>query len=254
MITLKTALAAARSEQLSARQPMAVIMAGHNGSGKSTMWHTHVSPQFKIPLINADRMMLSVLPEPDSNSQLPRWATKLRDTDQNWMKVAQQGVQSFVAHALTRHASFGMETVFSHWRDLGDGKFESKIDLIEQLQSAGYFVLLIFVGLSNPPLSIARVATRAAHGGHTVSTSRLLSRFRRTQNAIRLAASVADTTIMVDNSREPQQAFTLCRVQIKSDEIYDRRNQRSAVAASILEWMDRVTPRNIEHHALASPS
>lgn len=243
-----------RIDQQGTGQPLSVIMAGHNGSGKSTMWHTHVSPQFKIPLINADRMMLSVLPEPDSNGELPRWATKLRDTDQNWMKVAQQGVQSFVAHALTRHASFGMETVFSHWRDLGGGKFESKIDLIEQLQSAGYFVLLISVGLSNAPLAIARVATRAAYGGHTVSTSRLLSRFPKTQTAIRLAASVADTTIMVDNSREPQQAFTLCRVQIKADEIYDRRNQRSAVAASILEWMDRVTPRHIEHHALASPS
>lgn len=138
-------------------------------------------------------------------------------------KVAQQGVQSFVAHALTRHASFGMETVFSHWRDLGGGKFESKIDLIEQLRSAGYFVLLIFVGRSNPPLFIASAATRAAHGGHTVSTSRLLSRFPKTQTATCLATSVADTTIMVDNIREPQQAFTLCRVSIKADEIYNRR-------------------------------
>jgi predicted ABC-type ATPase len=110
------------------------------------------------------------------------------------------------------------------------------------MQAAGYFVLLVFVGLSNAPLSIARVTTRAARGGHTVSTSRLLSRFPKTQNAIRLATPLADTTIMVDNSREPRHAFTLCRVQIKSDEIYHQRNQPGAVGAPILEWMERVSP------------
>ncbi|MTV36824.1 hypothetical protein [Duganella radicis] len=48
---------------------------------------------------------------------------------------------------------------------------------------------------------------------------------------------------MVDNSREPQQAFTLCRVQIKKDEVYDRRNQRGVMPAPIAEWMNRVSPR-----------
>jgi predicted ABC-type ATPase len=226
MMTLKTAITTARGAQQASKQPIAVIMAGHNGSGKSTMWNTYVAPQFKIPLINADRMMMSILPEPDQDGKIPRWATKLRDFDENWMKVAQKGVQSFVGQALIRKASFGVETVFSHWRDLGGGMVESKIDLIEQMQAAGYFVLLVFVGLSNAPLSIARVATRAARGGHSVSTSKLLSRFPKTQKAIRFAASVADTTIMVDNSRELRQAFTLCRVQIGADEIYDRRNER----------------------------
>ncbi|MRW90484.1 toxin [Duganella sp. FT80W] len=186
-MTLKTALGMVRGAQRTTGGPLAVIMAGHNGSGKSTMWNTYISPQFKIPLINADRMMMSTLPEPDLDGSIPHWAKKLRDTDEDWMRVAQKGVQSFVGQALVRHASFGVETVFSHWRDLGGGQFESKIDLIEEMQAAGYFVLLVFVGLSNAPLSIARVATRAARGGHTVSTSRLLSRFPKTQNAIRLA-------------------------------------------------------------------
>jgi predicted ABC-type ATPase len=245
MITLKTALAMVHRTQRAAGGPLAVIMAGHNGAGKSTMWNNYVSPQFKIPLINADRMMMSTLPEPDDHDRIPRWASKLRDTDENWMRVAQKGVQSFVGQAMVRHASFGVETVFSHWRDLGGGNFESKIDLIEEMQGAGYFVLLLFVGLSNAQLSIARVATRAARGGHTVSTSRLLSRFPKTQNAIRLAASVADTCIMVDNSREPRQAFTLCRVQIKANEVYDHRTQRSATATPILEWMNCVCPSNV---------
>jgi predicted ABC-type ATPase len=112
MMTPKTALAMVHSSQRAAGGPLAVIMAGHNGSVKSTMWHAHIAPQFKIPLINADRIMMSVLPEPDAMGKLPRWASKLRDTDINWMHVAQRGVQSFVIHAMNRQASFGMETVF----------------------------------------------------------------------------------------------------------------------------------------------
>ena len=56
------------------------------------------------------------------------------------------------------------------------------------------------------------------------------------------ASEVADTTIMVDNSREARQAFTLCRAQIKADEIYDRRHARGAVPAPILERMNAVSP------------
>jgi hypothetical protein len=59
-------------------------------------------------------LMMSILPDPDQAGNIPRWATKLRDFDENWMRVAQKGVQSFVGQALIRNASFGAETVFSH--------------------------------------------------------------------------------------------------------------------------------------------
>ena len=39
------------------------VLFGHNGSGKSTMWYEHIVDNIQIPLINADRMMLSILPE-----------------------------------------------------------------------------------------------------------------------------------------------------------------------------------------------
>ncbi|MDT0510170.1 hypothetical protein [Novosphingobium sp. MMS21-SN21R] len=52
---------------------------------------------------------------------------------------------------------FAMETVFSYWEEQPDGTVLSKIDLIEDMQRAGYFVLLFFVGLTNSELSILRV-------------------------------------------------------------------------------------------------
>ncbi|MBL8560295.1 MAG: hypothetical protein JNM47_16355 [Hyphomonadaceae bacterium] len=243
MTDLTFAVESIRAAQQVSGKPFAIVVAGHNGSGKSTMWYERLASEFQIPLINADRMMMSTLPEVAADKPLPFWATDLRDNDANWMQVAQSGVQAFVAQAMLRAAPFAMETVFSHWRDLGSGRFESKIDVIEDMQNAGYFVLLLFVGLSNAPLSIGRVATRIAKGGHAVNVDKLEQRFPRTQRAIREARAVADATILVDNSRAESEAFTVCRVQQMSQRLYDIRDAGTA-PAEILEWLEIVAPLN----------
>ena len=140
---------------------------------------------------------------------------------------------------------FAMETVFSHWRQRDEGTFESKIDRILELQQAGYFVLLCFVGLSNAALSVGRVQTRVASGGHDVDFDRLLARFPRTQQAIAAATAVADASILVDNSLDKARAFTVCRIQLRDVEVYDLR-ERGAVEPAVGEWLDRVAPRSPE--------
>jgi predicted ABC-type ATPase len=183
LTALETAVEQILKAQSATKKPLAIVLAGHNGSGKSTMWRKTLSGQLQIPLINADRMMLSILPEADSSRALDDWARLLRDTDQNWMRVSQNGVQAFVGHAMQSKVPFAMETVFSHWRKRPDGSIDSKIDLIRDMQVAGYFVLLIFVGLTDVDLSILRVQTRVAENGHAVPIERLLQRFPRTQHA-----------------------------------------------------------------------
>jgi predicted ABC-type ATPase len=85
---LETAVEQILKAQSATKKPLAIVLAGHNGSGKSTMWRKTLSGQLQIPLINADRMMLSILPEADSSGALNDWARLLRDTDQNWMRVS----------------------------------------------------------------------------------------------------------------------------------------------------------------------
>ena len=223
-------------------KPLAIILAGHNGSGKSTMWRDLLGPKLQIPLLNADRMMMSILPEIDRGAALPGWAQAIRDTDEGWMGVAQRGVQAFVGQAMSAGVPFAMETVFSHWKKREDGTYESKIDNIRDLQEAGYFVLLFFVGLESRELSILRVQTRVAENGHAVKEEKLLSRFSRTQKAIARAKTVADAGIFTDNSREPKQAFTVCRVQLRDQIVYDTRSSAGTVPAPILRWLDRVAP------------
>src|SRR5579871_5105234 len=125
--------------QKASQKPLAIVLAGHNGSGKSTMWYRHLSSVLKLPLITADRMMMSMLPEVRPGQRLPDWAKELRDTDRSWMKVAQEGVQAFIAKALANKVPFATETVFSYWEPRGDGTVASKIDNIRDMQSAGYF-------------------------------------------------------------------------------------------------------------------
>lgn len=223
-------------------KPLAVILAGHNGSGKSTLWYRRLANSIQIPLINADRMMLSILPDTNA-TPLPKWAVELRDKNEAWMAVAQNGVKSFVAQAMAGKVAFATETVFSHWKRLPDGQYESKINVIEDLQEAGYFVLLVFVGLGTVDLSIMRVAGRVAAGGHDVSVEKLKARFPRTQKAIGKAVNVADASVLVDNSFGPKQAFRVARVQKRSDVVFDIRvDGHKVVPSAILSWLDVVCP------------
>jgi predicted ABC-type ATPase len=185
--------------------------------------------------------MLSILPEADTKGFIPDWAAELRDTDQIWMKVAQKGVEAFVAQAMVQKVPFAMETVFSHWQVQEDGTIDSKIRLIEQLQDAGYFVLLVFVGLSNSALSVARVSTRVESGGHAVDTHKLLERFPRTRMAICNGLSVADAAILNDNSLDEKRAYSVCRIQLKAEEVFDIRREGEPPKA-ITEWLNVVSP------------
>lgn len=189
-------------------KPVAFVVAGHNGSGKSTLWYERLASKVQMPLVNADRLTMSILPE---TNPLPDWARQLRDYDERWQKLSQSGVGLFRRLIMEQKIPFAYETVFSYWEPRADGSYASKVDDIVQMQQAGYFVILLFVGLANVDLSILRVESRKRKGGHDVPTDKLLDRFSRTQAAVGYATIFADMTLMFDNSRTEQEAFALVR-------------------------------------------
>jgi predicted ABC-type ATPase len=159
-------------------KPLAIVLAGHNGSGKSTLWYDKLADQLRIPLVNADRLTLSILPQPSEGKQTLRaWAANLRDRDERWQKLSQDGVQLFMGLIMEQHMPFAFETVFSYLERQADGSYKSKADTIVALQKAGYFVVLLFVGLASAELSILRVATRRLQGGHDVPEEKLKHAF-----------------------------------------------------------------------------
>lgn len=222
----------------SSTRPLAIILAGHNGSGKSTLWYGRIAEQSRIPLINADRVLLSLLPQ-----ALPAWALAIRDHNSAWMGTAQRGSEALIAQAVLKKLAFGVETVFSYWQVQADGAVKSKISLIRSLQQAGYYVLLIFVGLASVNLSIGRVRSRIAEGGHAVSPERLRERFTRTQQAVRSALGVADAAILCDNSTVQGEAFTIAYIRRGQEVAFDIRRKPNPPKL-ILRWLDVVAPES----------
>ena len=222
-------------------KPIAFVLAGHNGSGKSTLWYLRMADRLEMPLINADRLTLSILPQPP----LPDWAINLRDHNDDWQKISQNGVKVFRELVMDEGMSFAYETVFSYWQKKPDGSYASKADDIQVLQKAGYFVILLFVGLANVSLSKLRVFNRRLMGGHDVPTNKLELRFSRTQAAIGHAATIADMTLMFDNSREEQKAFGLVRAQTNTTLLFDARDPAYNIPKDLTNpaniWLNQVT-------------
>lgn len=233
------------SELASETRPVAVVLAGHNGSGKSTLWYERLAHHLRIPLVNADRLTMSILPEPRGKPpRVPGWAQQLRDENDTWQRLSQAGVRLFRELIMDERQAFGFETVFSHWKKRPDGTFESKIDDIRAMQSRGYVVVLVFVGLTSDQLSVLRVQNRKRTGGHDVPLDKLLERFPKTQAAIGQAATVADLTLMVDNSLDEAAAFQFVRAQRRKRVLFDARDPQyklpEPVLAAAEPWLTKV--------------
>lgn len=222
-------------------KPVAFVLTGHNGSGKSTLWYLRMADQLEMPLINADRLTLSILPQPP----LPDWAIRLRDKDERWQKVTQSGVNVFRQLVMDQGISFAYETVFSYWQAKVGGGFSPKAEDIQHMQKAGYVVIVLFVGLSNVELSLLRVKTRRSLGGHDVPKQKLIERFPRTQAAIGYASTVADMTLMFDNSRNQHKAFAMVRAQTPKEVLFDARDPHFDVSKELRDlssiWLNQVT-------------
>lgn len=101
-----------------------------------------------------------------------------------WQVLSQERVRVFKRSVMDQRMPFAFETVFSHWKPLPGGGHESKVDDIRAMQAAGYFVVLLFVGLMSVDFSVLRMRTRKQQGGHDVDRIKLNDRFPRTQAAI----------------------------------------------------------------------
>jgi len=178
-------------------RPVLVVLAGPNGAGKSTFFAEHLHG-LGLLFVNADHIA-RLLREAEPSvpvSQLDR-----RAFDE---------AERLRADLLELRFGFCTETVFSD-------PAGAKLDFLERARSSGFVVLLVFIGLASPALSVARVATRVARGGHDVPTDRLFARYPRTLKNLKAAVDVVDRAFVYDNSSlrvpyRPVAAYTDGRV------------------------------------------
>jgi predicted ABC-type ATPase len=156
--------------------PVLIVLAGSNGAGKTTFYELYLE-LLGLPFVNADRIAQFL--DPSLPEHLAYQAAGIADTARR--DLMKQGL------------SFCMETVFSD--PVGD-----KVQFLQDAQTEGYAVIGVFITLSDPTLSIARVSQRVYRGGHDVPDNKLESRFARTAQNIRAALQVVDIGLVIDNS------------------------------------------------------
>ena len=162
--------------------PVLVFLAGPNGAGKSTFFKSYLHP-LGLTFINADEIALLFRQATPS--------TKTEDID----RLAFQKTEELRRSLLARRLSFCTETVFSDPQG-------AKLDFLSQARTAGYAVFLVFIGLSSPELSKARVIQRVGEGGHDVPDDRLLGRYPRTLANLRAAIPIVEEAFLFDNSSD----------------------------------------------------
>ena len=150
------------------------LLAGGNGSGKSTFYKTYLKPR-GIHFVNADNIARDIAPDaPEASSyDAARIAERLRVT------------------LLKKGISFCFETVFSH---------PSKIDFVAEAKALGYEIILVFIHLDHSQLNKARVNARVQQGGHDVPDTKIEQRIPRTLNHIKSTLPLVDEAHFLDNS------------------------------------------------------
>jgi len=153
------------------RRPVIVAIAGPNGAGKSTFFHAHLG-NAGLRFVNADDIA--------------------RELDVTAYEAAR------IADALRRELvlqreSFVFETVFSD--PVGE-----KLAFLSEAVTAGYNVILTFIGVSGPETSEQRVAMRVSQGGQDVPSDKLVARFPRTIANLKAAIQTLPLVLIFDNS------------------------------------------------------
>lgn len=168
--------------------PLLLVIAGHNGAGKSTCYQRY--------LRDAMAPYLSEHIDPDAIERGIRaeWAGEPL-SDEEFSRLASQEANILRRMYLDSGRAFSFETVFSD--PVGD-----KVGFLQEAVRRGYFVVLLAVGLNSPEKSQARVALRASRGGHNVRPDLIVSRYPRVIQNLVQAVEVVSLALIVDNSAD----------------------------------------------------
>ncbi|MEM6321244.1 MAG: zeta toxin family protein [Bacteroidota bacterium] len=136
-------------------KPKLIIIAGANGSGKTTFAVPYVK-ELGFQFLNADEI-----------------AKKLEeDGVENAMIGAGRIFFARLNENLQNHKNFVVETTLS-------GSYINKV--AAKAKSRGYEVQIIYIFLDNPELCVERVKSRVVKGGHDVPKADIIRRFYRSK-------------------------------------------------------------------------
>ena len=160
------------------KSPELIIIAGPNGSGKTTITTQFLHHEWSEGI-------LYINPDIIAQEKFGDW-----NSTESILKAAQY-CENLREDCLRERRSFVFETVFSA---------KDKIDFILRTKEAGFFIRLFFIATSSPAINASRIANRVMEGGHDVAISKIISRYQKSIINCSLIAPIVDRLYVYDNS------------------------------------------------------
>lgn len=160
------------------KSPELIIIAGPNGSGKTTITTQFLHHEWSEGI-------LYINPDIIAQEKFGDW-----NSTESILKAAQY-CENLREDCLRERRSFVFETVFSA---------KDKIDFILRAKEAGFFIRLFFIATSSPAINASRIANRVMEGGHDVAISKIISRYQKSIINCSLIAPIVDRLYVYDNS------------------------------------------------------
>ena len=159
-------------------RPKLIIIAGPNGSGKTSL---------TTQILKHEWIKDCIYINPDNIAQdkFNGW------NDLDSVLKAAQFATTWRNECLENNKSLIFETVLSA---------ADKIDYIEKAISLGYFVRLFFVGTNHPSINASRITNRVLEGGHDVPISKIISRYYKSVINCAVLSLIVDRLYVYDNS------------------------------------------------------
>lgn len=173
-----------------ALRPTLCIVAGPNGSGKTTttlqlLQHEWAATSQYINPDNIAQEQFGDWNSPSAVLQAAREATRLRN------------------QCLAERRDFVFETVFSS---------DEKLMFVERAKQAGFFIRIFFVCTADPLINIRRISRRFLDGGHDVPSAKVIERYYKSLLNLGKAIPLADRVYVYDNSAEGKTPMLLFRI------------------------------------------
>lgn len=174
---------------MSEKKPTLCIVAGPNGSGKTTT---------TIQLLANEWTSDSFYINPDNIAQndYGDW-----NSPEAVLKAAQKATE-LRYQCLDQKKNFVFETVFSS---------EEKVEFVQKAKEAGFFIRFFFVCTEKPSINVMRVTKRYLNGGHEVPISKIVNRYYKSVENAAVAISLVDRAYIYDNSIENELPRLICR-------------------------------------------